>query len=406
MAIDINTIRKDFSSLNQQVQGQSPVYFDNACVTLRPDCVIDAMLKYYREFPGCHGRSTHYFGERTSQEYALARESVRGFINARSTKEIIFTRNTTEGINLLANIIPLKGKVVLISELEHNSNLLPWQKLKKDKGVEYRVFELNSDRTFSFDKFREKLDASVGLVCLTHVSNVTGVTHPIEEISRLVHKNGSLLLVDGAQAVSSISVDVQKMNVDFYVFSAHKMLGPCGIGCIYGKAQLLEDYPPFLVGGETVEDSTMETFTLAGLPDKYEAGIQDYPGAMGLRAAIGYINKIGIGNIKRQMIELNTFVTQELISENGLIIIGPDEPEKRNGIFNFFIKGIDSYMVTDLLHRSKRIMVRCGKHCAHSWYNNRKVADSVRASFYIYNTKEEADSFIKEVKNIIKFYKK
>ncbi len=405
MSIDTLAIRKDFTVLNKEINGKPPIYMDNACVTLKPASVIGALTKYYNEFPGCHGRSLHYLGERTSREYNLARQAVQRFINARRTEEIIFLRYSTEGRNLLCYIIPLKGKKVLISELEHNSNLLPWQKLKIEKGIEYSIFNLNEDLTFSLERFKEKLDKDVGLVSVPHVSNVTGVLYPIRDIAQLAHQNGSLILVDGAQGAASNKIDVQGFDADFYVFSAHKMLGPSGVGCLYGKKELLENYPPFLIGGETVTDSKTDSFTLADLPDKYEAGLQNYAGAMGFRAAADYIAKIGVEKIKSHLISLNSMLFNELLEDRNIILIGPRDPKLRGGIFNFYIDGVDSFMVGDILNKSKNIMVRCGKHCTHSWYNKNRIPDSIRASFFIYNTPEEVSILAQEIKLIIKYYR-
>lgn len=406
MAFDSLKIREKFLPLNQKINGKLPIYLDNACVTLRPVSVVNAMAEYYNVFPGCHGRSLHYFGEKTSKFYNLARQSIRRFINARWPEEIIFTRNATEGINILSNIIPFNNKAVLISELEHNSNLLPWQALKRKKGVELSIFKLNKDLTFSAERFKEKLNSSIGVVSIPHMSNVTGVVYPIREIAKLVHENGALLIVDGAQAVSSNQVDAQKDDVDFYVFSAHKMYGPSGIGCLYGKRELLEKYPPFLVGGETVTDSRFDSSTISALPDKYEAGLQDYAGAIGFGAAVSFIEKAGLQNIKDCITRLNSRLSDELADDKDINLIGPRNPSLRNSIFNFYIDGIDPFMLTGILNRSRNIMARCGKHCAHSWYNENKIPDSIRVSFGVYNTIEEIDILVREIKNIIRCYKK
>jgi len=406
MLLNTEVIREDFPSLNMDINGKPPIYLDNACVTLKPLSVIDSITKYYREFPGCHGRSLHYFSEQTSKYYAFSRKSIQKFISARRIEEIIFTRNTTEGINMLSNIIPLKDKTVLISELEHNSNLLPWQKLKMEKGIEYNSFNLNKDLTFSIEKFQEKINKNVGLVSIPNVSNVTGVAYPVKEIAKITHENGALLLIDGAQTASSSSINVRENQADFYAFSAHKMFGPSGMGCLYGKKELLEKYPPFMIGGETVTDSKFDSFSISQLPDKFEAGLQNYAGAMGFKAAIDYISKIGIDNIKTHVIKLNAILSDKLANNSEIILIGPKLPELRNNIFNFYIKGIDSLMISNILNKSKNIMIRSGKHCAHSWYNKYQLPDSIRVSFSIYNTPEEVIALIEEIKTILKHYKK
>lgn len=406
MAIYPLDIRKDFPPLSININGNPPIYFDNACVTLKPVSVIKAITEYYNEFPACHGRSLHSFGDKTTQQYGLAREAIRRFINARKREEIIFTRNATEGINMLSNIIPLDGKAVLISELEHNSNLLPWQLLKQKKNIEYDIFELENDLTFSMENFEKKLNKNIGLVSIPHVSNVTGVTYPIEEIARIVHKNGALLIVDGAQAASSNPIDVQKCEVDFYVFSAHKAFGPSGVGCLYGRKGLLANYLPFMVGGETVLDTKTDSFTMADLPDKYEAGLQNYAGSIGFKAAIEYIEKLGVNNIREHMVRLNTMLSEGLKDVKDIKLIGPQDPNLRDGIFNFYIKDIDPFMITDIISRSNNIMLRCGKHCAHSWYNKYNIPDSIRASFSVYNTVDEVNIFIQEIKKIVRYYKR
>lgn len=394
--MNIEKIREDFQIYNREINGKTPIYMDSACVTLKPNQVVDAMNKYYYEFPACASRSSHFFGKEVTEKIHEARIIVQKFINARKKSEIIFTRNTTEGINLIANSIKLeKGDAILISDKEHNSCLIPFQ-LLKDKGIVLKIFEFGS-----LNDFQDKLTKDVKLVATAITSNLDGTSNPVKEIIKLSHKNKSLVLLDGAQAVPHKEINVKKLDCDFLAFSGHKMLGPSGVGVLYGKIKLLEKLNQFIVGGETVKNSTYENFEIEDIPERFEAGLQNYSGIIGLAEAIKYLQKIGIKNIQKHEQELNQYISERLI-EIGIEILGGNDYKKRSGIISFNIKGIHPHEVAGILNESSNIMVRSGLHCVHSWFNANQIDGSVRISLYIYNTKEECDIFLEEITKINK----
>ncbi len=392
---DPEKTRKDFPMLSKPI-----IYFDNACMSLKPVQVIEKINEYYKEYTACGGRSSHRFSARVEEEVDKAREEVRKLINASGSKEVIFTRNTTEGINLVANSLGFnEGDEVLISDKEHNSNLIPWLKLRK-KGIRLAVAETKEDGTLDIDDFRNKISEKTKLVSIAFASNIDGVTNPIKEIAKIAHKNSAKVRVDAAQAVPSRETDVKGLDADFLAFSGHKMLGPTGTGVLYGKEKLLEKMEQFIVGGETVKNSTHDGYEMEDLPMRFEAGLQDYAGIIGLGEACRYLKRIGMRNISEHEIKLNKMITDSLISNPKISVLGPPEAEKRSGVFSFNIKGINPHDVSRILDESKGIMTRSGMHCAHSWFNKRKINGSIRASLYLYNTEKEAQIFSDEIKKI------
>lgn len=389
-------VRKDFAILNNGI-----IYFDSACMSLKPNQVLNKMKEYYDEYTACAGRSNHRLSNRAELEVHKARHEVRNFINAKEDDEIIFTRNTTEGINLIANSLGLKkGDEVIISDKEHNSNLIPWLKLKNKIGIKLIISATNEDGTFNLNNFKDCFTRKTKLVSVIHTSNIDGVTNPIKEIAKITHSHNALILVDAAQSIPHHEIDVRDLDVDFLAFSGHKMTGPTGTGVLYGKKQLLEKLEQFMVGGETVLDSTYTSYKMEKIPNRFEAGLQDYAGIIGLGEACRYLKKIGLNNIAKHEIKLNKIITEILQDEDKIKILGPIEPEARSGIFSFIIKGMDIHHVSKILDSSKKIMTRSGAHCVHSWFNKHKMQGSVRASLYFYNTEEEAKIFAEEVKKI------
>jgi len=399
-------IRDQFPALARRFNNKPVVYFDNACSSLRPRPVIDALTSYYENSAGCHGRVDHHFGQETTLAYNCARSQVQEYIGALLPSEVVFLRNTTEAINLVANVFPLSaGDVVLTSDLEHNSNLLPWQALRDRKGIEHRIFKTRTDTSFDRDSFIEALDNGVKLVSVLLSSNLSGVSFPIKEIIDRAHAVGARVLVDAAQGILYKDVNVQALDVDFMAFSGHKLLGPTGTGVLYIKQELLEELPNFLMGGETVTDTTYTGYTLGGAPDRFEAGLQDYAGAVGLGAACMYLSEIGKPFIRERIARLNGEATEELRCIDRVKVIGPADPVNRGGILNFTVDNMNAHDVAYLLNKSN-IMVRAGKHCVHSWYNARECAESVRASFSFYNTPEEVDFFCWTMRDIVRMYGK
>ena len=392
--MNIEKIRKDFKIYNKKIKGSLPIYLDSACVTLKPNQVIEAMNKYYNEFPACAGRSTHTFGRKITEEVHKARKTIQKFINAKRPNEIIFTRNTTEGINLIANSLKLKkGDIVLTSDKEHNSGLIPFM-LLKNRGIEHKTFQFGN-----LDDFKNKLTEDVRLISTVITSNLDGTSQPVKEIIKLAHKNGALVLLDGAQAIPHKETNVRKLDVDFLVFSGHKMLGPSGMGVLYGKLNLLKELKPFIMGGETVKNSTYDSFEIEDIPERFEAGLQNYSGIMGFAEAIRYLQKVKMKNIEKHEQELNQYISEKL-SEMGITILGGSDPKKRSGIISFNIKGIHNHEVAGMLNESSNVMIRSGMHCVHSWFNAHHLDGSARISLYLYNTKDECDILIKEIKKI------
>ncbi len=400
MGLNVEKIREDFPVMKREIHGKPIIYFDNACMTMRPVQVIEKINEYYNEYPACGERSSHKLGKRVDEGVDQARESLKKFIGARHTKEVIFTKNTTEGINLVANTIDLnKGDVVLGTDREHNSNLLPWQKLASLAGTKHEIVDPNPDDTFSIENFEKKMSRDVKLVSIIHTSNVDGTTIPIKEVIKIAHDHKALVLVDAAQSIPHHDVNVRKLDADFLAFSGHKMLGPSGTGVLYGKEHLLKKMPPFMVGGGTVEDTTHTNATFDEPPDKFEAGLQNYAGIIGLGEAARYLMRIGKDNIQKHEIALNRRVTDgvgDLVD-----IIGPNEPEKRSGIFSFNYKKVDSHEISMMLDEMENICTRAGAHCVHSWFNAHNINGSCRASFYFYNTPEECDKFVDTLKKVI-----
>ncbi len=394
--MSIKAYRKDFTILRKE---KPPIYFDNACMTLKPDQVIEAMNRYYQEFPGCGGRSYHKIGQRVTDEVEKARKALRSFIGARKTEEIVFTRNATESFNILARSFPFrKGDLVLTSDKEHNSNLLPWMGNKDLKTLHVKS---RPDNTFDLDAFEKTMSSvKVRMVSIVHTSNLDGVTTPLAEVIRIAHRHGALVMADAAQSVPHMSINVRKLDVDFLAISGHKMLGPSGIGLLYGKAEHLEKLSPFLLGGDTVKDSTYESYELEDVPERFEAGLQNYAGMIGFAEAARYLEKVGVDSIGKHQVKLNTMITEGLSDLQALQVIGPANAELRSGIFSFNLGGFDPHSLAMMLDSSSDIMIRSGAHCVHSWFNAHKLDGSARASLYLYNTEEEANAFIGKVKEL------
>ena len=401
--MDIDKIRQDFPILQKKVNGKPFIYFDSACTSLKPKSVVDVTVAYYTEYTGCAGRSIHKFATRTTQEFEKAREKVAKFINAKREEEIIWTKNTTEAINLVAHSFKLnKGDKVLTTNLEHSSGLMPWQLMAEQKGIVLDFVLCNNDGEFNIEEFKKKIDNKTRIVSVIHASNVTGTKAPIEEIVKIAHDNGSLVLVDGAQSVPHFPVDVKKLDIDFLCFSGHKMCGPTGIGCLYGKYDLLKELQPFIIGGETIIDADLEHHVLDTIPQRFEGGIQNYAGAIGLGAAVDYLSSIGMKKIEEYEKELTKPLIEGLLTVPGIELIGPKDYRKKGALAAFNIKGMEPHDIAIMLDE-QNIFVRSGMHCAypiHKFLHDLK--GSARASLYFYNTKEEVKTFIEKLNNIAK----
>ncbi len=398
--MNVEKIRQDFPLLNSSNNRKPVIYFDNACQTLRPVAVIQAVERYYTEFPACSGRSMHRLAGEVTRQVDEARQAVAKFLHAARKEEIVFTRNTTEAINLVANALDWQaGDVVLLSDKEHNSNLIPWQMLAKRHGVMLKFVPSNPDNTFNLDAYQQRLAEGVKLVSIGCTSNLDGVSIPAEDVVRLAHRYGARVLLDAAQTAPHQRMDLRRLDADWVAFSGHKMLAPSGTGVLYGKYSHLEKMEPFLVGGDTVASSTYDSCEFLPPPEKFEAGLQDYGGIIGLGTAVKYLQQVGLENIEKQETVLNQYLSDALKSVPGLQILGPADARQRGGIVSFIIQGVDHHRIALMLDQMAGIAVRSGQHCVHSWFNSRGIPGSVRASVYFYNTLEEArllvDSLLK-----------
>lgn len=400
--MDIMKIRKDFPILQKKGLEKPIIYFDNACMTLKPKQVIEAMNDYYNNYPACGERGVYRLSNAVTIKCEESREKVKQFLSAKDSGEIIFTKNTTEGINIVANGLALKpGDVVLTTDKEHSSNLVPWFFLKKTKKIERRTVKSNTDNTFNIENFKKAMCRKVKLVSMAHTSNLDGYTIPAKEIIEISHDCGALVMLDGAQSVPHRKVDVDKLDADFLSFSIHKMCGPTGVGVLYGKQELLKKIDPLITGGGTVEDTTYKTFKFLPPPQRFEAGLQNYAGIIGAGAAVDYITAIGLDKIESHEYKLNKLMTTSLKDETGINIIGPEDPKLRCGILGFNIQDMDSHDVALALDECANIMIRSGMLCMHSWFNAHKINGCARASVYLYNTEEEVKVFVENVKKLI-----
>jgi cysteine desulfurase/selenocysteine lyase len=393
--------REDFTVFSKEIEGKIPIYFDNACMTLKPKPVVDAINDYYNNFPGCGGRSAHKFALQVTMRYDETREKLQRFLNASRPEEIIFTRNATEAINIVSNSTPWlkKGDLILTSDKEHNSNLVPWHLLRDRRGTRHDVVPSNQDNTFNIENFKEAMSAEVKLVSMVHTSNLDGVTYPVREIVEIAHDSGAMVLLDGAQSTPHQTVDVRKLDVDFFALSVHKMMGPTGVGALYGKYELLERLDPFLGGGDTVQQTSYSESKFLPPPERFEAGLQNYAGVIGTGAALDYLTSAGLQDIHDHEEKLNRIATKGLL-DLGAEIIGPDDPSLRSGIVSFNLPGIDPHDISMFVDDVANVMIRSGMHCVHSWFTSRGLKGSARASFYLYNNEKEIETFLNAVRQL------
>lgn len=398
---DVKEIRKDFPILERKIHGKDLIYFDNGATTQKPKCVIEAMNDSYLDKNANIHRGVHHLSQVATQAHEDARATVQKFINAKHAHEIIFTRGTTESINLVAfsfgEAFLKEGDEVIVSTMEHHSNIVPWQMLEQRKGIKLRVVPINEKGELDMDAFASMLNEKTKLVSIMHVSNVLGTINPVEEIIRLAHEKNVPVMIDGAQAIAHTEVDVQALDVDFYVFSAHKIYGPNGIGVLYGKEEWLNKMPPYQGGGEMIATVTFKKTVYNELPFKFEAGTPDYVGSVGLAAALDYVNKIGIRNIEAYETELLHYATEKLSHIEGIRFIGT--ADHKGAVISFLVKDIHHYDMGMLLDKLG-IAVRTGHHCAQPLMQNYGIEGTVRASFSFYNTKEEIDQFVKAVERV------
>lgn len=396
--IDAEALKKDFPILFQEINDEPLVYLDNAATSQKPQQVLDALNTYYQRDNANVHRGVHTLAERATAKYEMARQKVKTFINAKETAEVLFTRGTTTSLNWVAKSFGEanvnEGDEIVISYMEHHSNIIPWQQLAKKQKATLRYIELTPTGELDLASAKKLITAKTKIVAITHVSNVLGVVNPIAELTEIAHQVGAVMVVDGAQSVPHMAVDVQQLNVDFYAFSGHKMLAPTGIGVLYGKRSLLEKMEPIEFGGEMIDFVYLEDSTWKELPWKFEAGTPNIAGAIGLGAAIDYLTEVGMEDIHHYEQELVAYVLPKLQEIPGITIYGPTDPAKRTGVITFNLEGVHPHDLATAMDM-EGVSVRAGHHCAQPLMNYLEVNSTARASFYFYNTKSDADTFIK-----------
>ncbi len=405
MAFDVEKIRADFPILKQKIRNKPLVYLDNAATSQKPQVVIDSIVKMYScDYSNVH-RGVHTLSERATAAYEGAREKVKNFINAESTKEIVFVRGATEAINLVAQTFGKAnikaGDEILITTMEHHSNIVPWQMLCEETGAVLKVAPINLQGELIIEQFMELLTEKTRLVSIVHMSNALGTINPVDEIIAAAHNTGAKVLLDGAQAIPHMPVDVQALDCDFYVFSGHKLYAPSGIGVLYGKQQLLEAMPPYQGGGDMIRKVTFEETEYNSLPYKFEAGTPSIADTVGLGAALDYLSEIGMVEIAAYEAELLTYATEQARQIKGLKIIG--EASQKGAILSFVLDKIHPHDIGTMLD-SLGIAIRAGHHCAMPVMDFFQVPATARASFAIYNTKQEIDSLMKGIKQLIEVF--
>ncbi|WP_406686340.1 cysteine desulfurase [Rossellomorea vietnamensis] len=395
--MDVKEIRKQFPILDQEVNGHPLVYLDSAATSQKPVSVIEAVNDYYRGYNSNVHRGVHTLGTRATDGYEGAREKVRNFINASSTQEVIFTRGTTTAINTVAasygraNLA--EGDEIVITHMEHHSNIIPWQQLAKETGATLKYVPLQENGTIAIEDVRETVTPQTKIVSIMMVSNVLGTMNPIKEITKIAHENGAVMVVDGAQAAPHMKIDVQDLDCDFFAFSGHKMVGPTGIGVLYGKKKHLNNMEPVEFGGEMIDFVGLQESTWKELPWKFEGGTPIIAGAIGLGAAIDFLEQVGLHNIEEHEHKLAAYALDKMNEVEGMTIFGPSDPGQRAGLVTFNIDDVHPHDVATVLD-AEGIAVRAGHHCAQPLMKWLNVSATARASFYLYNTEEDIDKLV------------
>ena len=403
---NINKVRGDFPILSREVYKRPLVYLDNAATTQKPLCVLDAMREEYLNVNANVHRGVHYLSQQATDLHEAARETVRSFINANKTEEIVFTRGTTEAINLVASSFcqsqMQEGDEVLVTDMEHHSNIVPWQLQAMQRGIVVRHLPITDDgRLVCCDSIATYLTEKTKLLSIAHVSNVLGTINPVKEIIRMAHERGIPVLVDGAQSAPHMKIDVQDLDCDFFAFSGHKMYGPTGIGVLYGKEEWLEKLPPYQGGGEMIDKVTWEHTTFERLPFKFEAGTPDYIATHGLATAINYLLSVGLDSVEAHETELTRYCMEQLQTIEGIKIYGPKAPH--DAVVSFNVGNIHHLDIGTLLDRLG-IAVRTGHHCAQPLMDRLGISGTVRASFALYNTKEEVDALVAGLRRVVQMF--
>ena len=413
---DTQKIRQDFPILQKKIHGKPLIYLDSASTSQKPRQVIDAISNYYENYNANVHRGIHTLAEESTEMYEAVRKKVAKFINAKSEKEIIFVRNTTEALNLVAytygrtNI--KKADEIVTTIMEHHSNFVPWQQLAQEKEAKFKVIDIDDEGKLvgaihESPKIWAHHDAPLRIIALTHVSNVLGTINPVKKIIsnyKLRTTNSPLFVIDGAQAVPHLPVDVQDLDCDFYAFSAHKMLGPMGVGVLYGKEEILKQMPPFLFGGGMIKEVNLDKTDFADIPDRFEAGTPDVAGVVGLGAAIDYLETAGFPSIKNYELRITDRLLKGLLGISEVTVYGPEIPNDRIGVVSFSIEGIHPHDIAQFLNDRYNIAIRAGHHCTMPLHKRLGISATARASLYLYNTEEEIDIFVKAIKDCIKIF--
>ena len=407
MTINIEKIREDFPILKKEVYGKPLVYFDNAATTQKPTCVVDTIVKGYYDCNANIHRGVHFLSQQATEAHEAARKTVQQFIHAQHAHEIVFTRGTTEAINLVAHSFGISqcsdGDEIIITQMEHHSNIVPWQLLQSIRNIRLRIIPFDEKGVLQVNQLESLINEKTKLIAVSHVSNALGSINPIKEIVKIAHAHDIPVLVDGAQSTPHISIDVQDLDVDFFAFSGHKIYGPTGIGVLYGKEKWLEKIPPYQGGGEMIHKVTFEKTTFNELPFKFEAGTPDYIGSTALAAALNYVSAIGIENIAQHEHELLHYATEKLSQIDGMRFIG--ESDSKSGLISFLVGNIHPYDLGTILDKLG-IAVRTGHHCAEPVMQAFHIEGTVRASFAMYNTKEEIDILVAGIERAAKMFRR
>ena len=407
MTINIEKIREDFPILKKEVYRKPLVYFDNAATTQKPTCVVDTIVKGYYDCNANIHRGVHFLSQQATEAHEAARKTVQQFIHAQHVHEIVFTRGTTEAINLVAHSFGISqcsdGDEIIITQMEHHSNIVPWQLLQSIRNIRLRIIPFDEKGVLQVNQLESLINEKTKLIAVSHVSNALGSINPIKEIVKIAHAHDIPVLVDGAQSTPHISIDVQDLDVDFFAFSGHKIYGPTGIGVLYGKEKWLEKIPPYQGGGEMIHKVTFEKTTFNELPFKFEAGTPDYIGSTALAAALDYVSAIGIENIAQHEHELLHYATEKLSQIDGMRFIG--ESDSKSGLISFLVGNIHPYDLGTILDKLG-IAVRTGHHCAEPVMQAFNIEGTVRASFAMYNTKEEIDILVAGIERAAKMFRR
>ncbi|MGL5086800.1 MAG: cysteine desulfurase [Clostridium sp.] len=400
---------KDFKTLNLEVNGKKLVYLDSAATTQKPDVVIESIKNYYENINANPHRGAYYLSVEATKAYEESRETVKSFINAKSSKEVIFTKNATEAFNLLAYSYGMDkieaGDEIVISIAEHHSNLIPWQRVASAKGATLKYMYTNEFGELTTQEIESKITDKTKIVSVGQVSNALGTINNVKEIIKYAHSKGSIVIVDGAQSVPHMKIDMQDLDADFLVFSGHKLLAPMGIGVLYGKQELLEAMPPFMLGGDMVEYVYEQEATFDELPFKFEGGTQNVEGAVGLKVAIEYLEEIGMENVAKIEHELIAYAMEEIKKLSYVTVYGPENIENRSGVISFAIEGVHPHDVASIFD-SHGVAIRAGNHCAQPLMRYMGINSTCRASFYLYNKREDVDKLIEVIKSTYNMFSK